>query len=46
MDSMNKASDAENDDFILHSSTNDQISKEKEPNIDLSSLNQINQTCQ
>ena len=40
MDSTNKASDDENDDFILHSSWNVQTTKEKDPNIDLSSLEQ------
>ena len=38
MDSTNKASDDEIDNFILHSSKNVQTSKEKEPNIDISSL--------
>ena len=40
MDATNKASDDENDDFILHSSQTAQTSKEKDPNIDLSSLEQ------
>ena len=40
MDSTNKASDDENDNFILHSSQNVQTSNRKEPEIDLSSLEQ------
>ena len=47
--STNKASDDENEDFILHSPTNDQTSKEKEPKKKIYhhlNKNQINQTWQ